>query len=197
MDRNKVKADKEMKQQGNKDLDQKPNAAVGEKLTARKKMGTITMVTPPSFFQNQKRSFCLVNLSKKDKDNFADQINKYFPKEDITIYLWDDNNFSALDPFATDDAEYEKYLETWAPNKKGRDYTWLLNACRAATTVIMNMDYSSNQMKVWSGYILTMSKTWFINSNEDDSSSFGVLNRNKIQGMHELFPKIKKLKDSQ
>ena len=59
------------------------------------------------------------------------------------------------------------------------------------------MDYSSNQMKVWSGYILTMSKTWFINSNEDDSQSFGVLNRNKIQGMHELFPKIKKLKDSQ
>ena len=197
MDSNKVNADKEMKQQGNKDHDQKPNAAVGEKLTARKKMGTITMVTPPSFFQNQNRSFCLVNLSKKDKDNFADQINKYFPKEDITIYLWDDNNFSALDPFATDDAEYEKYLETWAPNKKGRDYTWLLNACRSATTVIMNMDYSSNQMKVWSGYILTMSKTWFINSNEDDSASFGVLNRNKIQGMHELFPKIRKLKDSQ
>ena len=197
MDSNKVNADKEMKQQGNKDLDQKPNAAVGEKLTLRKKMGTITMVTPPSFFQNQNRSFCLVNLSKKDKDNFADQINKYFPKEDITIYLWDDNNFSALDPFATDDAEYEKYLETWKPNKQGRDYTWLLNACRAATTVIMNMDYSSNQMKVWSGYILTMSKTWFINSNEDDSASFGVLNRNKIQGMHELFPKIRKLKDSQ
>jgi len=197
MDSNKINADKEMKQQGNKEADKGHNAAVGEKLTARKKMGTITMVTPPSFFQNQNRSFCLVNLSKKDKDNFADQINKYFPKEDITIYLWDDNNFSALDPFATDDAEYEKYLETWAPNKKGRDYTWLLNACRAATTVIMNMDYSSNQMKVWSGYILTMSKTWFINSNEDDSASFGVLNRNKIQGMHELFPKIRKLKDNQ
>ena len=197
MDSNKVNADKEMKQQGNKEAEKGPNAAVGEKLTARKKMGTITMVTPPSFFQNQNRSFCLVNLSKKDKDNFADQINKYFPKEDITIYLWDDNNFSALDPFGTDDQEYEKYLETWAPNKKGRDYTWLLNACRSATTVIMNMDYSSNQMKVWSGYILTMSKTWFINSNEDDSASFGVLNRNKIQGMHELFPKIKKLKDSQ
>ena len=186
-----------MKQQGNKEADTGHNAAVGEKLTARKKMGTITMVTPPSFFQNQNRSFCLVNLSKKDKDNFATQINKYFPKEDITIYLWDDNNFSALDPFGTDDQEYEKYLENWAPNKKGRDYTWLLNACRAATTVIMNMDYSSNQMKVWSGYILTMSKTWFINSNEDDSASFGVLNRNKIQGMHELFPKIRKLKDSQ
>ena len=172
-------------------------AVTGDKLDLRKKMGTITMVTPPSFFQNQNKSFCLINLSKKDKDNFADQINKYFPKEDLTIYLWDDNNFSALDPFGNDDPEYEKYLDSWAPNKKGRDYTWLLNACRASTTVILNMDYSSNQMKVWSGYILTMAKTWFLNSNTDDSASFGVLNRNKISNMGELFPKIKKLKDNQ
>jgi hypothetical protein len=54
----------------------------------------------------------------------------------------------------------------------------------------MNMDYASNQMKVWAGYILTMAKTYFINSNQDDASAFGVLNRNRIQGMHELFPKI-------
>ena len=60
-------------------------AVTGEKLDLRKKMGTITMVTPPSFFQNQNKSFCLVNLSRRDKDNFADQINKYFPKDDITI----------------------------------------------------------------------------------------------------------------
>ena len=184
------------RKQGNKEQKQEI-AVTGDKLDLRKKMGTITMVTPPSFFQNQNKSFCLINLSKKDKDNFADQINKYFPKEDLTIYLWDDNNFSALDPFGGDDPEYEKYLENWKPNAKGRDYTWLLNACRAATTVILNMDYSSNQMKVWSGYILTMAKTWFLNSNVDDSASFGVLNRNKINSMQELFPKIKKLKDNQ
>ena len=170
---------------------------IGPKLEQRKKQGTITLVTPPSFFQNQNRSFCLVNLSKKDKDNFADAVNKWFPKDDLTIYLWDDNNFSALDPFGQDsDPEYEQYLETWKPNKAGRDYTWLLNACRAASTIVMNMDYSSNQLKVWSGYILTMSKCWFINSNHDDASAFGVLNRNIFAGMHELFPKIKKLKDS-
>jgi len=173
-------------------------SATGEKLALRKRMGSITLVTPPSFFTNQNKSFCLINLSKKDKDNFADQINKWFPKDDLTIYLWDDNNFSALDPFNSDtDPEYEQYLENWKPNKQGRDYTWLLNACRTATTIVLNMDYSSNQLKVWSGYILTMAKTWFINSNLDDASSFGVLNRNIIAGMHELFPKIKKLKDNQ
>jgi hypothetical protein len=173
-------------------------ATIGSKLELRKKQGTITLVTPPSFFTNQNRSFVLVNLSKKDKDNFADAINKWFPKDDLTIYLWDDNNFSGLDITGRDsDPEYEKYLENWKPNAKGRDYTWLLNACRTATTVIMNMDYSSNQLKVWSGYILTMAKTFFVNSNQDDALSFSVLNRNRIAGMHELFPKIKRLKEAQ
>mgnify|MGYP006084675777 CR=1 FL=1 len=30
-------------------------AVTGDKLDLRKKMGTITMVTPPSFFQNQNK----------------------------------------------------------------------------------------------------------------------------------------------
>jgi len=172
---------------------QSENPVAGKLAKVNKKMGTITLVTPPSFFTNQNKSFCLVNLSKRDKDNFADQLNKHAPKDDVTIYLWDDNNFSNLDPFGNEsDEKYEKYLEEWKPNAKGRDYTWLLNACRASTVVVMNMDYASNQMKVWAGYILTMAKTYFINSNQDDASSFGVLNRNRIQGMHELFPKISK-----
>ena len=175
----------------------KENPVIGKKLELRKKMGTITLVTPPSFFQNQQRSFCIINLSKRDKDNFADAINKWFPKDDITLYVWDDNNFSSLDPFGVDDdVEYEKYLENWKPNASGRDYTWLLKACRTATTVVINMDYSSNQLKVWSGYILTLAKTYFVNTNHDDASSYSVLNRNRIGGMHELFPKIKKNIDS-
>jgi len=183
------------------DTDAKPNQIPEKEHPTlgklKDKLGQITLVTPPSFFQNQNRSFCLVNLSKKDKDRFADELNKYMPKEDVTIYLWDDNNFSSLDPFGNDeDAEYEKYLENWKPNAKGRDYTWLLNACRAATTVVMNMDYSSNQLKVWSGYILTMTKTYFINSSQDDARAFSVLNRNKIDGVHQLFTKIKKDIDS-
>lgn len=179
--------------------DKKPNQMAEQehptlgKLNLRKKSGQITLVTPPSFFQNQNKSFCLVNLSKKDKDSFADALNKHMPDEDLTIYLWDDNNFSSLDPFGNEeDAEYEKYLEGWKPNAKGRDYTWLLNACRTATTVVMNMDYSSNQLKVWSGYILTMAKTYFVNSNEDDARAFSVLNRNRVPAIPQLFDKIRR-----
>ncbi len=184
----------ETDQQGNKEA-AKEMPAVGQKLTnMKKKLGTITLVTPPSWFQNQDRSFCLINLSKRDKDVFAEALNKNMPKENINLYIWDDNNFSNLDPFGNEsDAEYEKYLENWKPNAKARDYSWLLNACRASSHIIMNMDYGSNQLKVWSGYILTLSKTWFINSNFDDSQAFAVLNRNKIQGIPEIFPKIKKL----
>ena len=54
------------RKQGNKEQESEI-AVTGKKLELRKKMGTITMVTPPSFFQNQNRSFCLINLSKKDK----------------------------------------------------------------------------------------------------------------------------------
>ena len=145
------------KKQGNK-LQPQEIAVTGEKLELRKKMGTITMVTPPSFFQNQNKSFCLINLSKKDKDNFADQINKYFPKDDLTIYLWDDNNFSALDPFGGDDPEYERYLENWKPNAKGRDYTWLLNACRAATTAPIGSLLAAFRLPR-SGYVAVSSST--------------------------------------
>ena len=190
-----AKGDRESTPQDKKkNTEAKQEHAVAGKLAGmRKKMGTITLVTPPSFFTNQNNIFCLVNLSKRDKDNFADNLNKFAPKEDVTIYLWDDNNFSNLDPFGNEsDAEYEKYLETWKPNQKGRDYTWLLNACRTSTVVVMNMDYASNPMKVWAGYILTMAKTYFVNSNEDEANALGVLNRNRIRGMHELFPKIQK-----
>ena len=116
-------------------------------------------------------------------------------KKNVNLYIWDDNNFSGLDPFGNEsDAEYEKYLENWKPNQKGRDYSWLLNACRASTYIIMNMDYSSRPLMVWSGYILTLSKTFFINSNFDDAQAYAVLNRNKIAGVPEIFPKIAKMK---
>tara|TARA_B100001057_G_scaffold497767_1_gene602830 strand:- start:1583 stop:2176 length:594 start_codon:yes stop_codon:yes gene_type:complete len=180
---------------GNKEA-KKESPALGKKLVdLSEKKGTITLVTPPSWFTNQDKSFVLINLSKRDKDSFADQINKRMSKSNLTLYVWDDNNFSNLDPFGNEsDANYEKYLENWRPNQKGRDYTWLLNACRQADHIIMNMDYSSNQLRVWAGYILTLSKTFFINSNFDDAQAFSVLNRNKIAGIPELLPKIAKIK---
>jgi|TARA_B110000503_G_C7067701_1_gene379525 hypothetical protein len=161
-------------------------------------MGKLTLVTPPSFFLTQNKSFCLINLSKNDKDLFADAINKHMPKEDITLYVWDDNNFLNLDIHGNkEDAKHEKIFGSAEPDAKDKDYTWLLNACETSTTVVMNMDYSSHPLKVWSGYILTLAKTYFIHSGHEEAKAYSILNRNKIDDVTQLFSKIKKNMDSQ
>lgn len=164
------------------------------KLENTERLGQITLVTPPDFFQNQNRSFCLINFSKRDKDSFADQLNKHMPDEDITVYLWDDNNFSVTDSVEKNDPNYESYLKEWRHNQTNRDYNWLLNACKVATTVILNMEYISKPLMVWSGYILTLSKTHFINGNESEAKTLSVLNRNRIESVPYLFQKLKESK---
>ena len=164
------------------------------KLENTERLGQITLVTPPDFFQNQNKSFCLINFSKRDKDSFADQLNKHMPDEDITIYLWDDNNFSVTDSVEKNDPNYESYLKEWKHNQTNRDYNWLLNACKVATTVILNMEYISKPLMIWSGYILTLSKTHFINGNESEAKTLGVLNRNRIESVPYLFQKLKESK---
>ena len=164
------------------------------KLENKEKLGQITLVTPPDFFQNQNSSFCLINFSKRDKDSFADQLNKHMPNEDVTVYLWDDNNFSVTDTVEKTDPRYDAYVKEWQHNQTNRDYTWLLNACRVANTVILNMDYISKPLMVWSGYILTLSKTHFINGNEAEAKTLGVLNRNRTQSVIHLFQKLKENK---
>ena len=57
--------------------DKKPNKefsketpAIGKKLTdLKKKDGTVTLITPPSWFHNQDVSFCLINLSKRSSNS--------------------------------------------------------------------------------------------------------------------------------
>lgn len=153
-------------------------------------MGQITLVTPPDFVQNQNRSFCLINFSKRDKDSFAAQINLHMSRQDITVYLWDDNNFSVGDSMDKEDPNYEEYLKNWQHNQSNRDYNWLLNACKAASTVIINMEYTSRPLLVWSGYILTLAKTYFINGNEKEARALAVLNRNRTESIPKLFEKL-------
>jgi len=160
------------------------------KLEKDAKLGQITLVTPPDFFQNQNKSFCLINFSKRDKDSFADQLNLYMPNEDVTVYLWDDNNFSVTDSVDKTDPSYDAYIKEWQHNQTNRDYNWLLNACRESSTVVLNMDYISKPLMIWSGYILTLSKTHFINSNEAEAKTLNVLNRNRTESVPNLFKKL-------
>jgi len=50
-------------------------------------MGMVTVVTPPSMMNPEKISFTLINLKEKEKNHFASQLNKYFPNDNIVVYI--------------------------------------------------------------------------------------------------------------
>ncbi len=53
------------------------------------KMGKLTIVTPPSMIRPNDVSFTIINLNEEQKTLFADKLNELFPKNEITIYVWD------------------------------------------------------------------------------------------------------------
>tara|TARA_B100001057_G_scaffold340892_1_gene341693 strand:+ start:652 stop:1020 length:369 start_codon:yes stop_codon:yes gene_type:complete len=52
-------------------------------------LGMVTLVTPPSMMNSEKTSFTLVNLKEKEKNHFAVQLNKLFPDDNVTVYIYD------------------------------------------------------------------------------------------------------------
>jgi hypothetical protein len=52
------------------------------------------------------------------------------------------------------------------------------------------MEYISRPLLVWSGYILTLAKTYFINGNEKEAKIFNVLNRNRIESIPKMFERL-------
>jgi|TARA_R100000030_G_C3207814_1_gene112579 hypothetical protein len=52
-------------------------------------LGTLTVVTPPSMMNPQNISFTIINLQEKEKNYFAQQLNKLFPNDNITVFIYD------------------------------------------------------------------------------------------------------------
>ena len=55
------------------------------------KLGIVTIVTHPSMIMPEKISFTLINLEEKQKNQFAKAINNLFPKDNITIYMYNES----------------------------------------------------------------------------------------------------------
>ena len=53
------------------------------------KMGKLTLVTPPSMVRPKDISFTIINLNEEQKTIFTDKLNELFPKNEITIFIWD------------------------------------------------------------------------------------------------------------
>ena len=51
-------------------------------------LGMVTLVTPPSMINPEKISFTLINLKEKEQDQFAKQLNKLYPEDNVTVYIY-------------------------------------------------------------------------------------------------------------
>jgi hypothetical protein len=56
------------------------------------KMGKLTIVTPPSMIRPKDISFTIINLNDDQKTLFSDRLNELFPKNEITVFVWDKSN---------------------------------------------------------------------------------------------------------
>ncbi len=52
-------------------------------------MGKLTIVTPPSMVTPKNLSFTLINLDNAQKTIFTDSLNELFPRNEITVFIWD------------------------------------------------------------------------------------------------------------
>jgi|TARA_B100001093_G_scaffold507468_1_gene568075 hypothetical protein len=89
-------------------------------------LGTMTVVTPPSMMNPGKLSFTIINLKEKEKNHFAKQLNKLFPNDNITVYIYDNPGYQAwLEEAVTkstyvimDENKAPIWIKEMAPEKK-------------------------------------------------------------------------------
>ena len=58
-------------------------------------LGAMTVVTPPSMINPEKLSFTIINLMENDKNHFAKELNKLFPNDNITVYIYDNPGYQS------------------------------------------------------------------------------------------------------
>ena len=89
-------------------------------------LGLVTIVTHPSMIKPEKISFTLINMEEKEKNQFAKAINKLFPKDNITIYIyngsdnqhWLENAISRSKYVLMDKDKSPIWIDEMAPENK-------------------------------------------------------------------------------
>ena len=89
-------------------------------------LGAMTVVTPPSMINPEKLSFTIINLMENDKNHFAKELNKLFPSDNITVYIYDNPGYQSWLEEAVTKSKYvimEKdkvpiWIQEMAPEKK-------------------------------------------------------------------------------
>ena len=58
-----------------------------------KTLGTMTVVTPPSMMNSEGLGFTIINLREKEKNQFAKELNRLFPDDNVTVYIYDNPGY--------------------------------------------------------------------------------------------------------
>tara|TARA_B100000214_G_C23964088_1_gene626840 strand:- start:1708 stop:2076 length:369 start_codon:yes stop_codon:yes gene_type:complete len=89
-------------------------------------LGTVTLVTPPSLINPKEIGFVLINLKESQKNEFAVTLNKLFPNDNVTVFLYDHIGQNAWLRQAIEKSQYivmdNKDVPIWIDELlKGRD----------------------------------------------------------------------------
>jgi hypothetical protein len=89
-------------------------------------LGTVTLVTPPSLINPKEIGFVLINLKESQKNEFAITLNKLFPNDNVTVFLYDHIGQNAWLRQAIEKSQYivmdNKDVPIWINELlKGRD----------------------------------------------------------------------------
>jgi len=146
-------------------------------ITMEKKVGTITIVTPPTLTANKKQSICLINFTKEDKDVLVHSIDTKMEKNDITLYFFNEDNFYDLSSFKKYYNEsFKNYNDEWKPfvwgvqykpKQRTQELNWLFNNAEHSICNLINKNNTSNQIQQWIEKNLPKNNTHFFNFNKE------------------------------
>lgn len=117
----------------------------------------IILITPPDKLFNQNSSCLLICPSDSTRDQAHSILTNTSSTQNVYIYNLDDEN---------------------------KDIDWLLSVAKMADVVILDLDNSPNHIRALSSYIVSLSHTYWLTS--DDKWSYNKLSPNKIYSLDEI-----------
>ena len=78
-------------------------------------LGMVTLVTPPSMLLPEKISFTLINLKEKEKNYFAKELNRIFPQDNVTVYIYSGSGVKGWLKQAMNNSKYVMVNKTNLP----------------------------------------------------------------------------------
>lgn len=115
----------------------------------------IILITPPDKIFNQNHSCLLIHPSNRIKEQAQDILSKSQGRQNIYLYEPEDEEQQDLD--------------------------WLLTVSKMCDTVVLDLDNSSYEVRMYASYIISLPQTYWLTA--EDSLLYNKLSPNRIYGL--------------